>query len=64
MQDRLHQLMPAAQFGIRNVARPSWSYSTWLESGMVDTLAETDILIIDLQVNSQVGQLSLRNDTQ
>jgi len=54
MQSRLQQLFPAGRISLRNKARPSWSYTTWLEAGVIDTLVETDVLIIDLQVNSQV----------
>ena len=54
MHSRLQQLLPAARVSVRNKARPSWSYTTWLEAGVIDMLVDTDVLIIDLQVNSQI----------
>lgn len=57
MQSRLQQLFPAGRVSVRNKARSGWSYSTWLESGAIDMLVETDVLIIDLQINSQVGRM-------
>lgn len=56
MQDRLRQLFPAGRVSVRNKARPAWGYGNWLESGEIGMLVETDVLIIDLQVNSQVGE--------
>lgn len=55
MQTRLQQLFPAGRISLRNKARPSWSYTNWVEAGVIDMLVETDVLIIDLQVNSQVS---------
>lgn len=58
LQQRLQQVFPNASITLRNKARPAYSYRNWLESGaMLDLLVDTDILLVDLQVNSQVGML-------
>lgn len=54
MKDRLELLYPSGRVTVRNMAQPAWSYSRWLEAGVIDTLVQSDVLIIDLQVNSQV----------
>jgi hypothetical protein len=55
MQDRLQQVFSNANITVRNSARPGHSYRSWLESGDLMQLLDTDILLVDLQVNSQVG---------
>ena len=54
LQARLQQLYPSARVVVRNMAQPAWSYSRWVEAGVIDTLVQTDVLIVDLQVNSLV----------
>ena len=54
MKDRLQLSYPSSRLTVRNMAQPAWSYARWLEAGVIDTLVQSDVLIIDLQVNSQV----------
>jgi hypothetical protein len=55
LQDRLREVYPAANISISNKARPGNHYRPWLAAGDLETVLDgTDIVIIDLQVNSQV----------
>lgn len=55
VQDRLRETFPAGNITVLNKAMPGFSYGHWVQSGMLDGLVQTDVLIIDEQVNSHVG---------
>jgi hypothetical protein len=59
LQERLMQVYPAANITVSNKARRGSHYGAWLEAGDLETFLDgADILIIDLQVNSQVSSRS------
>jgi hypothetical protein len=55
MQDRLMQMFPKANLTVRNKVVPGRSYRNWLESARLAELSDADVLVVDLQVNSQVS---------
>jgi hypothetical protein len=56
LQQRLMQAYPAANITVSNKARPGSHYGAWLAAGDLESLLEgADLVIIDLQVNSQVS---------
>lgn len=55
MHDRLNEIFSGSNITVKNAALPGFSYSNWLASGMLDSLTEADVVIVDQQVNSQVG---------
>jgi len=52
MQNTLKQLYPSGRVVMHNMAQPAWSYGRYVEAGVIDSLVRSDVLIIDLQVNS------------
>ena len=53
---RLERLLHAdgyTNFRVNNAAVPAWAYSNWIESGQLWGLAQSDIVIVDLNVNAQ-----------
>lgn len=55
MRDRLLQLFPRADITVTNMAKPGFSYTSFMSTGSVHDLIDADVLFIDLQVNSQVS---------
>lgn len=54
--EHLLLLFPNASITLHNKAQGGRHYAAWIESGELDGLVtEADVLLIDLQVNSQVG---------
>lgn len=54
MQERLLQVLPRANITVTNMAVPGHDYTAALSSGRVHNAIKADVLIVDLQVNSQV----------
>lgn len=54
MRKRLSMLLPDANITINNLAQPGWHYGSWVQNGNFKALNNTDILIVDDQVNSQI----------
>jgi len=55
LQHRLQEMYPNASITVKNLARPGFSYTDVLSSGHIHTALNADVLLIDLQVNSQVS---------
>lgn len=56
MQERLLQMFPDhSNITVANMATPGQDYTAALSSGRIRNMIDADVLLVDLQVNSQVS---------
>lgn len=55
LEDRLREVFSGKNITVHNAALPGFSYGHWLSSGMLESLTEADVVVIDEQVNSHVS---------